>query len=123
MLTVEKKQVAPDVIVLDLIGRVALGRSAQQLEWAIEELLKAKARKIVLDLTRVDHMDSTGIGIIVLSSGKVKAAGGDLRVGGAQGLVREVLSLTKVDAIIGIYPSAEDAVRSFTPGSSDAITA
>ena len=123
MLTVEKKQVTPDVTVLELVGRIDIGRSAQQVEWEIDELLKAKARKVVLDLSRVDHMDSTGIGMVVLSSGRMKMAGGDLRVGGAKGLVGETLTMTKVDAIVGMYPSAEDAVRSFTPGSSDAITA
>ena len=113
MLNVQKKQIAPDVTVLELAGRISIGRSAQQLEWEVDELLNAKARKVIFDLSAVDHIDSTGIGIIVLCSGKLKSSGGELRVGGAQGLVNQVLTMTKVDAIVGMYPSADEAARSF----------
>ena len=113
MLSVEKTRLEPDVTVLAVAGRISIGRSAQQLEWEMDELVKGNQNKVILDLAGVSHVDSTGIGIIVLCSGKLKAAGGELRVAGASGLVDQVLRLTKIDNIVRMFPTRADAAAGF----------
>ncbi len=114
LLTVEKKRLTPDVVVLEIKGRITLGRECQQIEWTVDDLVKNDDRKVVLDLSGVTHVDSTGIGIIVMCSGKLKRAGGELRVAGATGVVEQVMKLTKVDEIVALFPDAATATESFS---------
>ena len=109
ILTIERKQLDPDIAVLEMAGRICLGSASQQVEWSLADLLKQNQKKIVFDLSGVTVLDSTGVGIIVMCFGKMKKAGGDLRVAGAKGLVEEVLKMTKVDRIISLYPTAAEA--------------
>ena len=113
LLTIEKKSLPSDVTVLEIKGRISLGRECQQIEWTVDDLLKNNVRKVIFDLAGVNHIDSTGIGIIVMCSGKMKKAGGQLRVAGATGVVDQVLKLTKVDEIVGLHADAAAAAKSF----------
>jgi len=113
LLTVETKKVEPDIVVFELKGRIILGRESKRIEWQLEDCLKQNQKKFIFDLSGVEYIDSSGIGIIVFCSGRTKQAGGELRVGGAKGLVRDVLVHTKVNEIVGFYPSAEEAEKSF----------
>jgi len=70
-------------------------------------------RKIIFDISRVHHLDSTGVGIIVMCSGKAKEAGGQLRVAGAEGHVKTVLKITEVGKILALYPTRADALEGF----------
>lgn len=114
MLNSQKKRIEPDIVVLEIAGRICLGRECQQLEWQVEDLLRANEKKVIFDLSGVNHIDSTGIGILAMCSGKLKKAGGELRVAGASGLVDEVLKMTKMDSILGLYPTAAAAAEGFT---------
>ncbi len=113
LLNIEKQQAANGVMVLKITGRISLGRDSQQVEWQVNELLKEDQKRVVFDLTGVNHLDSTGIGILVMCSARLKKAGGDLRVAGAQGLVSEVLRVTRVDNIVPMHSTSAEAVQAF----------
>jgi anti-sigma B factor antagonist len=114
MLQIRKESVAPDIVVLHLIGRVAMGRPCQEIEAHIDELIQQKAQKVVLNFSEVQRMDSTGFGTLVLCAGKFRKAGGDLRVAGAKGIVEEIAHTSNIPRIIPFYPSLQEAVASFT---------
>jgi anti-sigma B factor antagonist len=113
MLEIQTKHVQPDIVVLEIAGRITLGRESKQLEWAVESLVDEGRKKIIFDLAGVTNIDSTGIGIIVMSSGKLKKAGGELRVAGAAAHVEEVLKMTNVDQIVVLHPTIVAAATSF----------
>ena len=116
MLEIHSKRILPDVVVLQLVGRIVLGRDAQQLEWRGSELAREKEKKVVLDLTDVSRLDSTGVGIIMMIHGLLKQNGGELRLAGAQGLVEDVLKLTNVHNMVALHPTAEAAAGGFSAG-------
>ena len=113
MLEIQTKQVDPDIVVLEIVGRITLGRECKQLEWAVESLVGEGRKKVIFDLSGVTFVDSTGIGIIVMSAGKMKKAAGELRVAGATAHVEEVLKMTSVDQIVGLHPTAAAAAAGF----------
>ncbi len=113
MLAIETKQVQPDIVVLEIAGRITIGRECKQLEWAVENLLREKQKKVIFDLASLTHIDSTGIGIIVMSAGQMKEAGGELRLAGATGHVEEVLKMTNMHQIVGLHPTAVAAAANF----------
>jgi anti-anti-sigma factor len=70
-------------------------------------------KKVILDFSGVTNIDSTGIGIVVMSAGHLKKAGGELRVAGATAHVEEVLKITNVNQIVVLHPSTAAAAASF----------
>jgi anti-sigma B factor antagonist len=113
MLKIETKQVQPDIVILEIAGRITLGGESKQLEWAVDKLLGEGRKKVIFDIAGVTNIDSTGIGIIVVSSGKLKKAGGELRVAAASAHVEEVLKMTNLDQIVGLHPTTAAAAASF----------
>jgi anti-anti-sigma factor len=113
MLNIQTKQVEPDIVVLEVTGRITLGRACKELEWVTEGLVRDNKKKVVFDLTRVTHVDSTGIGIIVMSAGQMKQSGGQLRVVCTDGYVQQVLKMTSVDKVVELYPTVAAATVGF----------
>ncbi len=112
-LEVQRKRIEPDVVLVEIAGKVVYGSECQQIEWLIAELLEEGEKKIIFDISRVNRLDSTGVGIIVMCSGKVKEAGGELRVAGAEGHVKTVLQITEVDKILPLYATRAEALEGF----------
>ena len=113
MLEIHTKHVQPDIVVLELAGRITIGRDSKQLEWTTDNLLRENHKKIIFDLTGVTHIDSTGIGIIVMSAGQLRNAGGGLRLACAQGHVEQVLKTTNIDKVVRLHPTATAAAADF----------
>lgn len=119
MLQLRQRQIEPDVVVVEIAGQIILGRECQQVEWLIDELIGAGRTRIVFDLSDLSHVDSTGIGILVTSSGKVGAAGGELRLAALQPRIVALMKTTKLDRILRFYPTAAAAAENFNPAEQD----
>ena len=113
MLEIQTKQLPLDVVVLELAGRITIGRNSQQLEWTTTKMMQENRKKVIFDLTGVNHIDSTGIGIIVMSAGQLKNAGGQLRLVCSDGHVAEVLKMTNVDKVVEIHKTTTAAAAGF----------
>ncbi len=114
LLDIQKRRIGADIVVLEIAGQITVGNLCQQVEWAVEGLIRDNEKRIIFDLSRLNQIDSTGIGILVMCSSKLKRAGGELRVAGAQRMVRHVLKLTNVDKILTLDPTPEAAAEKFT---------
>jgi len=112
MLEIQTKHLQPDVVVMEITGRIT-GKECKQLESATEILVREKHKKIIFDLTGVTHIDSTGIAIIVASASQVKQGGGELRLTGANKHLEQILKTTNVDRLVASYPKAADAAAGF----------
>jgi anti-sigma B factor antagonist len=108
-----RELVEPDIVVLRLAGRFVVGPECHQVEHAVDELLRNGRRKVVFDLAGVDHMDSTGVGTVVMCSAKLRKSGGALRLCGAWGTVEQLLKLTRVSQIVGSYATQATATQEF----------
>ena len=113
ILNVERKTIEPDISVIEMTGRITMGSDSQKIEWGLAELLKENHKKVIFDLTKVDYLDSSGIGILMMCHAKLKRAGGTLRIAGARGMVGETLELTSVNKIVRLYPTAAEASQGF----------
>jgi anti-anti-sigma regulatory factor len=71
-LEVVRKHIDPDVALVELAGNIVYGPECHQIEWLTAELLEEGMKKIIFDLSSVGHLGSSGVGIIVMCSGKVK---------------------------------------------------
>ena len=108
----------PDTTVIEIAGRITLGRESGQIEVAVLKALADGARKIVLGLGQVSWIDSTGIGIVAYCFGKASQAGVRLCVAAANGRVLEVFKLTRMDQVIDFYPDIDSACAASTKAAS-----
>src|SRR3954452_20341921 len=99
LLHINERQIEPRITHLELIGKLALGREGQRLESLTADLTQKGARKIILDLTGLEYIDSSGIGIVALSSGRLKEAGGRMVVVVPEGRVLQLLKIAGIDAL------------------------
>ena len=108
-LEIKRKEIKPGTVVLELTGRITMGPDCWQIEKEVAQLLQQNQKHIILDLSGISMIDSTGIGQIVKCLCKLKNSGGSLRLAGLKGMVDGVFKITKVDQVIGIYPTAVEA--------------
>ena len=110
---IHKKRFEPDIVLLEISGRITLGRECQDVEWAVEGLIRDGEKKVVFDLSGLTYVDSAGIGIIVMCCGKMRTAGGEVRLASLQPKIVELMKITKLDRIFHFYPTASAAAENF----------
>jgi anti-sigma B factor antagonist len=108
-LAVERQDVQADTSVITLRGKLMLGEEAAQLESVVSASLKTGRKNLVFDLSGVTHIDSTGIGRFIDTYSRLGQAGGQMRLAGATGAVRDSFRVTRLDTVFKFYPTVETA--------------
>lgn len=103
-----------EVAILTLKGRLTLGESNLVRE-KVSQLSAAGRYKVVIDLTSVEYIDSTGLGILVICFTSLKKQGGALKLVNPNKRNVELLLLTKLHTIFEVFNEVQDAVNSFFP--------
>jgi anti-sigma B factor antagonist len=102
-----------DVTVLDLSGKIILGKESQALRERIKELLEEGQKKILLNMAKVKFVDSTGVGTLVSSFTSARGQGGELKLVNLSEKLRETLLLTRLYTVFEVYEKEDEAVRQF----------
>jgi len=89
--------------------------AASDLKDAVATLIDAKKNLIILDMTEVEFVDSTGLGAMVYTLKRATAKGGDAVLVGLQPGVRSLLETTRLDNCFQIYDDESTAVAAMTP--------
>ena len=110
-LKVEKRELENGVTVIEIAGRIALGRESDVIGPKIEAAVKQGATTVIVDLSGVTHIDSTGIGIMAYCFGKATEAGAQLLVTGAKSNVLEVFQITRLIHVMPVFPDIDSAIR------------
>jgi len=71
--------------------------------------------RVIFDMTRVDYLDSAGIGLIAAAAGKLKESGGELVLVAPEGRVLQLLKTAQVTAIVTVCPTVGEAADVFPP--------
>jgi anti-anti-sigma factor len=114
----QKKDLAPGIHVIELSGSIHTGPECKRLDEALESYAQQNQTHVIFDFSKVTHIDSSVIGLIVKSHSRLKKLGGELRLVVAGGMVEKVLKLTQVSRVIQLYPSTADASANFGDGKS-----
>ena len=108
------RRVEPDLTVVELTGHLNLGNELMTVEASVKAVIDEGARKLVIDVTRLDYIDSAGIGMLVACNGRIEKAGGKMRVSGAQGSVAKTFEVVHMDRITSLDPDLESACRNLS---------
>ena len=100
---------AGGAVVLHCQGRIIFGPEARALTDIVADVLPT-ARRMVVDLSGVEIVDSAGLGELVLLHMWAEAAGHTLKFASPCSSVRELLELTNLVAVFDAYRSVPDAI-------------
>lgn len=106
---IEAGQAADGVALLTLHGDADL-HVAPELRLRLGGAIDAGASSLVLDLSGVTFVDSTALGIMLSTSKRLTAAGGQLRLVVPQADVRRIFELTLLDRVLAIDVSRDAAL-------------
>lgn len=95
-----------DRAVVHVVGEVDLETASSLAEHALDALRDVSPH-LVLDLSRVTFMDSTGLKALITIKRRSELAGGSFAVSGAGRSVRKLLNVTGLDQTFALYDSLE----------------
>lgn len=98
-----------DRTVLDVTGEVDV-YSAPELRERLAETLSAAAPSLVVNLSEVSFLDSTGIGTLVSGLNRAVQFGGKLTLVCDQERILKLFRITGLDTVFTIRPTVEDAL-------------
>jgi anti-sigma B factor antagonist len=103
-----------DVTILDLRGRSTIDSGESEvLDRHLQTLVANGVRKLLLNLTDLTQVDSTGLSVIVGTCASLRRQGGDLRVLRPNGLVLDVFTVLRLLEVIHSFEDEAQAVSSF----------
>jgi anti-sigma B factor antagonist len=98
-----------DVVIVTPSGRIA-EVEAHQLEKELLVVLEQGARILVIDLAETSFVTSACLGALMMAHKQARKVGGGLRVARPQPLVRQILEITKLTKLFGLYGSVDEAI-------------
>jgi anti-sigma B factor antagonist len=103
------------IAVLEMKGRITVGKEATALREKVAELVAANVRNIVFNLAGVDYIDSTGLGALVMCATTLQKAGGSVKLVSLNRRNIELLVMTRLATCFEIFTDEGDAVGSYYP--------
>ena len=102
-----------DVAVIAVEGEMVGGPDATQLSDKLRDLIEDGKTRVILDMERVDWMNSSGLGILIGGLTTVRNNGGDLKLLHLSKKLMELLRITKLRCVFEVYDKEDEAIASF----------
>jgi anti-sigma B factor antagonist len=105
-----------EVVVLVPEGRLVMGGPAEEFEKRVQDLFAEGKRAVITDLHRVTQVDSTGIRGFVRGHTTAQKVKGRFALCEQQYSVQLVLEITRLNTLLDMHPSLQDALESMPGG-------
>ena len=105
-----------EVLVIALEGELMGGEETILFQERITRAIQEETVSVVVNMADVKWMNSSGLGCIMASLTRLRGSGGDFRLANVSERVRRPIEVTKLDKVIQMYGSVNEAVESFESG-------
>jgi len=105
-------QIFGDVFILQCEGRIVFGDEGAALRERVRQMFSGTP-KIIVNLEKVDHIDSGGLGVLVGLWVSAKNRGGELKLVSPNKHVNDVLRRTNLDTVFKVYGNNDEAITAF----------
>ncbi|MEA3296986.1 MAG: STAS domain-containing protein [candidate division Zixibacteria bacterium] len=102
-----------DVVVFEVSGKIMGGKGTTLFYGTVREYINRNKKNIVIDLTKVDWINSIGLGMLISALTTVKNADGRLVLANIT-TVESILTLTRLITVFDHYDSCDEAIKSFS---------
>ena len=100
------------VVVVDVDGQLIVGNRQELKQKVLDELEKGE-RKFLIDFARTGYIDSSGLGVLVSLSKKIREQAGELRLADLNDDLKTLFELTKLDTLFQIADNRDRGLESF----------
>jgi len=100
-------------VIIEPKGKIMGGPESTELHDLLHELIEQGKKNVVIDLGKVDWMNSTGLGLLISGLTTLRKAGGELKLANVTDKIQSLLTITKLITIFKSYDSVDEAVGSF----------
>jgi anti-sigma B factor antagonist len=95
-----------DTVVVGVQGQLIVGNRQELKQTVLDELDRGE-RRFRLDFSQTGYVDSSGLGVLVSLSRKIRERGGELRLANLNDDIKTLFKLTKLDALFGLGDGGE----------------
>lgn len=101
------------VQILELEGKITIGVGDVMLRETVEKLLALGQNKILLNMSRVSYMDSSGVGELIATLQNVQQNGGQLKLLNISTKIKDLLHIAQILTVFEYFNDEEQAIASF----------
>jgi len=101
------------VVILEPKGKIMGGPDASLLHDKLHEYIDQGKKNVVVDLGKVDWMNSTGLGILISGYTTLRNHDGVLKLANVTDKIQSLLTITKLVTVFEAFDSIEEAIDSF----------
>lgn len=101
-------------VVFELKGKIMGGPDSVVFHDTLKEYIDKGHKRFVLDLVKVDWMNSSGLGILISGLTTIRNADGELKLARVTDKIESLLMITKLITVFDTYDTIEDALTSFS---------
>jgi anti-sigma B factor antagonist len=111
-----EERVVGDVVIVKVTGDITLKKSRNTMVHdKVRSLVQQGHKKVLVDLAAVSYVDSAGLGELVQTNSTAKNHGGAIKLFGPSARLRELLVVTRLTTVLGVYDDEAQALASFDP--------
>ena len=111
-----KQNLKGDIMILMLSGKIMGGPDHDKFQSEIKTLIAAGHVDILLDMHKVNWVNSTGLGILVSAYHTLKKNGGQLKICQVSDRIDNILNVTQLKLVFETFDNCEEALASFGQG-------
>lgn len=104
---------AVNTAVVHVQGKI-IGNTVTEFRQEIEQQLQNGNNKLIIDLKNVPLLDSTALGVIIVTMQILQRSGGKLVLLNPQKTVSSILEVTRLTSILEVYETKEAALNAFS---------
>ncbi len=108
-----KERQAGDVTILDMSGSVRIGEGAIAMRDAVRRLASDGKKNVLLNLSGVSYMDSSGVGELIANYTTLRRDGGQLKLLNLTDKIQNLLVITKLLTVFDTFDNEAEALSSF----------
>jgi anti-sigma B factor antagonist len=111
-----------EVPVLDVVGEIDIYTTPQFKE-AVSAAIDENKPAIIINMTQVTYMDSSGFGTLLSATKRLRPLDGALYLTGCNDSIQRMFQITRLNTIFGVYATEDEALAAVNSASSSATAA
>jgi len=107
-----EKQVG-QILIIELEGELMGGPEVEHFRELVDEAIQSENNKVIIDMSKVKWMNSSGLGMLMSALTSLRSSGGDLKLANVSPSVRRPIEITRLDSTFEDFDSIEEAMDTF----------
>ena len=106
-----KSQKIDNFLVIELESAKIEATNSNSIKESINEIKSLEDKNVILNLSNIEFMDSSGIAVVISLYKKLATNSKELRICSLNDFLKELFDITKLNQIMKIYSSLDDALK------------